>query len=96
MPSGCRLAAERSVGAQCRAVDGAGHPAIEFLRPGGLEIARSQTGLDVYDGQMPIKGSNRGGHHGGGIALYDDTVGLVFLQDSSIAVHATGRQRSQR
>ena len=55
--------------------------AVEFLRPGRVDVARPQAGLNVADGDMHIEAGQRGGEGGGGVAVDQNDVRLDLAQD---------------
>ncbi len=55
-------------------------PAIHFLGPGLIDVARTQSGLDVTDRDLPIICGERTDHRGGGIALDKHAIGLLGIE----------------
>ena len=67
--------------------------AVHFLGPGLINIAATQPGFDMIDGNFAIVGRERAAHGGGSIALNDNPIRLYLVHHRA----QPGKQgRSQR
>lgn len=55
--------------------------AVELLRPGAVDVARAQARLDVADRDLQVEARQRGGEARGGVAVDEDNVGALILED---------------
>lgn len=55
--------------------------AVELLRPGAVDVVRAQAGLDVAHGDLQVEARERGGEAGRGVAVDQDNVGHLVLED---------------
>ena len=84
------LFAERG-GSEVVCGDAAGNLAVHLFRPGAVDVAGAQAGLNVADGDLLVEGGKGRGGAGGSVSMDKDHVGLYFLQDIAHAgEHAGG------
>ena len=55
--------------------------AVELLRPGAVDVVRAQAGLDMPHGDLQVEAGERRGEAGRGVAVDQDDVGLLVLED---------------
>ena len=55
--------------------------AVELLRPGAVDVVRAQAGLDVPNGDLQVEACERRGEAGRGVAVDQDHVGPLVLED---------------
>lgn len=56
--------------------------AVELLRPGAVDVVRAQAGLDMPHGDLQVEARERRGEAGRGVAVDQDHVGPLVLEDS--------------
>ena len=62
-----------------------------MIRPGAVDVAGAQAGLNVADGDLLVEGGKGRGGAGRGVAMDEDHIGLHFFQDVAHAgEHAGG------
>ncbi len=59
----------------------AGDLAVHFFGPGAVDVVGAQTGFDVADGDLLVKGGEGRGGAGRGVAMDQDDVGLGLFED---------------
>lgn len=55
--------------------------AVELLGPGAVDVVRAQARLDVADRDLQVEARQRGGEARGGVAVDEDHVGALLLED---------------
>lgn len=55
--------------------------AVELLGPGAVDVVRAQAGLDVPHGDLQVEARERCGEAGRGVAVDQDDVGPLILED---------------
>lgn len=55
--------------------------AVELLGPGAVDVVRAQAGFDVSHGNLQVKACECGGEAGRGVAVNQDHVGSLVLED---------------
>ena len=54
---------------------------VGLLGEGRVDVSAAQPRFEVGDGDLPVECRDRCGHHGRRIALDDDGIGAVFVED---------------
>lgn len=70
--------------------------AVELLRPGAIDVVRAQTGLDVPHGDLQVEARERRGEAGRGVAVDQDHVGPLVLEDGLELEQHVARHVEQR
>lgn len=70
--------------------------AVELLRPGAVDVVRAQAGLDVPHGDLQVEARERSGEAGRGVAVDQDHVGLLVLEDRLELEQHVARHIEQR
>lgn len=70
--------------------------AVELLRPGAVDVVRAQTGLDVPNGDLQVEAGKRRGEAGRGVAVDQDHVGPLVLEDGLELDQHVARHVEQR
>lgn len=70
--------------------------AVELLRPGAVDVVRAQAGLDVAHGNLKVKARERRGEAGRGVAVDQDHVGRLVLEDGLELEQHVARHVEQR
>lgn len=70
--------------------------AVELLRPGAVDVVRAQAGLDVPHGDLQVEARERRGEAGRGVAVDQDHVGPLVLEDGLELEQNVGRNVEQR
>ena len=70
--------------------------AVELLRPGAVDVVRAQPGLDVPHGDLQVEASERRGEAGRGVAVDQDHVGPLVLEDRLELEQHVARHVEQR
>lgn len=70
--------------------------AVELLRPGAVDVVRAQAGLDVPHGDLQVEACECGGEAGRGVAVDQDHVGLLVLEDRLELEQHVARHIEQR
>ena len=70
--------------------------AVELLGPGAVDVVRAQPGLDVPHGDLQVEASERRGEAGRGVAVDQDHVGLLVLEDRLELEQHVARHVEQR
>ena len=70
--------------------------AVELLRPGAVDIARAQARLDVAHGDLQVETCERSGEAGRGVAVDQDNVGPLVLEDGLELQQHVARHVEQR
>lgn len=70
--------------------------AVELLRPGAVDVVRAQAGLDVAHGDLQVEARERSGEAGRGVAVDQDDVGLLVLEDRLELEQYVARHVEQR
>lgn len=70
--------------------------AVKLLRPGAVDVVRAQAGLDVAHGDLQVEACQRSGEAGRGVAVDQDDVGPLVLEnglelDQHVASHVEQR-----
>ena len=55
--------------------------AVELLRPGAVDVVRAQAGLHMPHGDLQVEAGQCRGEAGRGVAVDQDHVGLLVLED---------------
>lgn len=70
--------------------------AVELLRPGAVDVVRAQAGLDVAHGDLQVEAGERRGEAGRGVAVDQDDVGPLALEDGLELEQHVARHVEQR
>lgn len=70
--------------------------AVELLRPGAVDVVRAQPGLDVPHGDLQVEAGKRRGEAGRGVAVDQDHVGPLVLEDRLELEQHVARHVEQR
>lgn len=70
--------------------------AVELLRPGAVDVVRAQAGLDVAHGDLQVEAGERRGETGRGVAVDQDDVGPLALEDGLELEQHVARHVEQR
>lgn len=70
--------------------------AVELLRPGAVDVVRAQAGLDVAHGNLQVEACERGGEAGRGVAVDQDDIGPLVLEDRLELEQHVARHVEQR
>ena len=70
--------------------------AVEFLRPGAVDVVRSQARLHMAHGDLQVEACERRGETGCGVAVDQDDVGPLFLEDGLELEQHVARYVEQR
>lgn len=70
--------------------------AVELLRPGAVDVVRAQAGLHMPHGDLQVEARERGGEAGRGVAVDQDDVGLLVLEDGLELDQYVARHVEQR
>lgn len=70
--------------------------AVELLRPGAVDVVRPQAGLDVPNGDLQVEAGKRRGEAGRGVAVDQDHVGPLVLEDGLELDQHVARHVEQR
>lgn len=70
--------------------------AVELLRPGAVDVVGSQTSLDVPHGDLQVEARERSGEAGRGVAVDQDDVGPLVLEDGLELEQHVARHVEQR
>ena len=70
--------------------------AVELLGPGAVDVVRTQASLDVADGDLQVEARERGGEAGRGVAVDQDHVGPLVLEDGLELEQNVARHIEQR
>lgn len=70
--------------------------AVELLGPGAVDVVRAQAGLDVPHGDLQVEARECGGEAGRGVAVDQDDVGLLVLEDRLELEQNVARNVEQR
>lgn len=70
--------------------------AVELLRPGAVDVVRAQARLDVPHGDLQVEARERRGEAGRGVAVDQDDVGLLVLEDRLELEQHVARHVEQR
>lgn len=70
--------------------------AVELLRPGAVDVVRTQAGLDMPHGDLQVEARERSGEAGRGIAVDQDDVGFLVLEDGLELEQYVARHVEQR
>lgn len=70
--------------------------AVELLGPGAVDVVRAQPGLDVPHGDLQVEASERRGEAGRGVAVDQDHVGPLVLEDRLELEQHVARHVEQR
>lgn len=70
--------------------------AVEFLRPGAVDVVRSQARLYMAHRDLQVEARERSGEAGRGVAVDQDDVGLLVLEDRLELEQHVARHVEQR
>lgn len=70
--------------------------AVELLGPGAVDVVRAQARLDVPHGDLQVEARERSGEAGRGVAVDQDDVGLLVLEDGFELEQHIARHVEQR
>lgn len=70
--------------------------AVELLGPGAVDVVRAQARLDVPHGDLQVEARERSGEAGRGVAVDQDDVGLLVLEDGFELEQHVARHVEQR
>lgn len=70
--------------------------AVELLGPGAVDVVRAQACLDVPHGDLQVEARERGGEAGRGVAVDQDYVGPLVLEDGPELEQHAARHVEQR
>lgn len=70
--------------------------AVELLRPGAVDVVRAQAGLHMPHGDLQVEASERRGEAGRGVAVDQDHVGRLVLEDGLELEQHVARHVEQR
>ena len=70
--------------------------AVELLGPGAVDVVRAQAGLDVPHGNLQVEARERRGEAGRGVAMDQDHVGFLVLEDGLELEQHVARDVEQR
>ena len=70
--------------------------AVEFLRPGAVDVVRAQAGLDMPHGNLQVEACECRGEAGRGVAVDQNHVGLLVLEDGLELDQHVARHVEQR
>ena len=70
--------------------------AVELLGPGAVDVVRAQAGLDVPHRDLQVEARECGGEAGRGVAVDQDDVGPLVLEDSPELEQHVARNVEQR
>lgn len=70
--------------------------AVELLRPGAVDVVRAQAGLDVAHGDLKVEARERRGEAGRGVAVNQDHVGPLVLENGLELEQHVARHVEQR
>ena len=70
--------------------------AVELLRPGAVDVVRPQAGLDVTHGDLQVEARQCRGEAGRGVAVDQDDVGPLVLEDGLELEQHVARHVEQR
>ena len=70
--------------------------AVELLRPGAVDVVRAQARLHMPHGDLQVKARERRGEAGRGVAVDQDDVGLLVLEDRLELEQYVARHVEQR
>ena len=70
--------------------------AVELLRPGAVNVVRTQTGLNVSQGDLQVEAGQCRGEAGRGVAVNQDHVGPLALEDRLELEQHVARHVEQR
>ena len=70
--------------------------AVELLRPGAVDVVSAQTSLDVPNGDLQVEAGERRGEAGRGVAVDQDHIGLLVLEDGLELEKHVARHVEQR
>lgn len=70
--------------------------AVELLRPGAVDVMCAQAGLDVAHRDLQVEARERSGEAGGGVAVDQDHVGPLVLEDGLELDQHVARHVEQR
>ena len=70
--------------------------AVELLRPGAVDVVRAQAGLDVAHRDLQVEARERSSEAGRGVAMDQDNVGPLVLEDRLELEQHVARHVEQR
>lgn len=70
--------------------------AVELLRPGAVDVVRAKARLDVSHGDLQVEARERSGEAGRGVAVDQDDVGFLVLEDGLEFEQHVARNVEQR
>ena len=70
--------------------------AVELLRPGAVDVVRAQAGLHMPHGDLQVEARECGGEAGRGVAVDQDDVGFLVLEDRLELEQHVARHVEQR
>ena len=101
MFSGSMFSASRfclfpSVGARCSVASRVVSARFDLLRERRVRVAGAEARLEVDDRDLPVEGGEAADEGGGRVALHDDRVGALGLEERRQSIERACRHRGER